>query len=380
MKPVASHRIELLLIAGLLGLGVAPWPAVSWAVGPLRDNVLNLHDTERMERGYYENLLDAQGSRNAPSVSAELPPPDRRSLPRVAMASGPMITPVADLREYTLTPGFVEPARFGRWTNNGWGLRDREHTRRKPAGTRRIALLGDSIGAGWGVEDGAGFEPRLETALDSWSQASGGPAIEILNFAVPGHAPGQRWEQFVRLGGWETRPDLLLYEATPADPGWDDRRLRVLLPQGLGWDAPQYREVLDRAGIVPTMSREALKRRLSSHRWELLEAVYHSITGACQAWGIPSVWVLLPRIGRPSDDGERRRLVELARRSGFTHVFDLSDVFDGREPETIAVSPRDYHPNTAGHARIASRLIEIFTAEPGRIAWPDRDAKSGVCR
>ncbi len=75
-------------------------------------------------------------------------------------------------------------------------MRDRSYPIAKPAGTFRIAFVGDSIGAGWGVNDEQRFESILERDWDARSRRSGGPAVEILNFAVPGHSPGQRWDHF----------------------------------------------------------------------------------------------------------------------------------------------------------------------------------------
>ena len=129
------------------------------------------------------------------------------------------------------------------WSTNELGMRDRPYAVSKPAGTFRIAMTGDSIGVGLGVSDGRGFEPILERWLDEQSRRRGGPAVEILNFAVPGRSPGQRWDHFQKVG-WATNPDLVLFEATPADIGWDQRRLAELLPRGIGWDSPLYGDIL----------------------------------------------------------------------------------------------------------------------------------------
>src|SRR5207302_1438744 len=97
------------------------------------------------------------------------------------------------------------------------------------------------------------------------ARAAGGPAVEVLNFAVPGHGPGARWDHFRRLG-WPTGPDLVVFETTQADVGWDERRLRGLLPRGLGWDSPLYRAALADAGVKPGASAETYKRALRPFR------------------------------------------------------------------------------------------------------------------
>src|SRR5262249_53199763 len=148
-----------------------------------------------------------------------------------------------DLREVVLKRGDVVEKSGMQWRTNDQGMRDRPYSTEKPAGTYRIALVGDSIGAGWGVNLENRFESILEQAWDSRSRRAAGRTVEIVNCAVPGHSPGQRWYHF-GLVGWPMRPDLVLCESTEADIGWDVRRLRYLLARGQGWDTPMFRDVL----------------------------------------------------------------------------------------------------------------------------------------
>jgi hypothetical protein len=213
------------------------------------------------------------------------------------------------------------------------------------------------------VEDGQGFEPTWERVLDGRSRASGGPAVEVLNFAVPGHGPGARWEHFTRLG-WPTGPDLVVYEATEADAGWDERRLRGLLPRGVGWDSPMYRDALAAAGVRPGGTPDSYKRDLRPVRGEILAGVYRAAAADCRARGVPCVWVLVPRVGRAPEPDERAWLTGLARAAGFSEVVDLSGAYDGLDPGALAVGPDDYHPNAEGHARLARRLDEALGRRP----------------
>jgi lysophospholipase L1-like esterase len=348
-----------LLIAGLLPPKVAPG-----ALRSLRDQSLNLADTERMERGYYEELLDAgrrlDGVGGDASANSAGPPPRHAAAP---FEAGPLAQPVDDLREFVLRPDVVEAVHGERWSTNSQGRRDREYAPAKPPRTLRIALLGDSIGAGWGVEDGRAFESLVEAGLDATLRASGGPGLEIVNFSVPGHAPGQRWEHFERTG-WALGPDLILYEATPADPGWDVHRLRGLLPRGLAWDAPQYRDALGSAHLLRGRDFDYYKAGLRRHGWIVLAGVYRTIAQACHARGVPAAWVLIPRVGKAVEPAERDRLVQLARDSGFDLVLDLTDTFDGLDPAHLAIAPDDYHPNADGHARLAARIGPALAARP----------------
>jgi hypothetical protein len=151
-------------------------------------------------------------------------------------------------------------------------------------------------------------------------------------------------------------PDLVLFESTAADPGWDERRLRGLLPRGVGWDSPLYRDILAEARVRPGGTFEAYKRALRPFRWEFLASVYRTAVADCRARGVPCVLVLIPRVGKAADPADRRRLIAMARDAGFAMIADLSDAYDGLDPEDLAIGPHDFHPNADGHARLARRL------------------------
>ena len=349
----------ILATLALLAWGLVPGDLASGMPLRIRESLRNdlpsRADHERLERGYYEQILDAGrqpgavGGANGDGLAAH---------------HGRLTRTVDDVREFVMIPNLVRdvPRRIP-WSTNSHGMRDREYAVSKPLDTTRIALVGDSIGAGWGVNDGETFEAALELVLDSLSKQSGGPAVEVLNFAVAGHGPGQRWSHFSAVG-WAFSPDLVLYEATPADVGWDARRLRELLARGVGWDAPVYRDVLPTDRLRPRLDLEAYKRVLEPLRWELLGGVYRAAVAECRAKGVPAVWMLIPRVGKPADAADRQRLISLARSSGFAAVFDLSDAYDGADPASLAVDTDDFHPNREGHRRIARRLLFALWNRP----------------
>ena len=372
MRPAPRLSPTLLATVTLLAWGLAPGgparPGTPAAVREaLRNDLPNPADYERIERGYYEQLLDA--SRRF-DLHADDPNPNPNP------EHGHLTYRVPDVREYALRPNMDhDPGRRIPWTTNADGMRDRAYARAKPPGTYRVALAGDSIAAGWGVGDSEGFEPRLERALDARSRASGGPAVEVLNFAVPGHGPGQRWDHFSRTA-WGFGPDLVLFEATPADAGWDERRLRGLLARGVGFDAPVYRDVLRAAGVRPGLDEAVYRAALKPYRKAILEGVYLAAAADCRARGVPVVLVLVPRVGKAIEPSERSGMLVLARAAGFTAAIDACDAYDGADPRDLAVGPSDFHPNAEGHARIAGRILDALADRPelARLWQGDRAA------
>jgi hypothetical protein len=316
-----------------------------WAMGcdevENLDRLLSRSDEEQADHGYYNQLLDT-GLQAGPS-------------PSIGLA-------VDDLRQVILRPNLSIVRNDGTtWTTNVLGMRDRPYARARPAGTFRIAMTGDSIGVGLGVSDGRGFEPTLERWLAEQSRRRGGPEVEILNFALPGRSPGQRWDHFQKIG-WAMEPDLVLFQATPADIGWDQRRLAELLPRGIGWDSPLYGDVLKRLRVRPDATSEDCVHALRLYRWDLLAAVYQAVAADCRARKVPCLWILIPRVGRFVEPEDHGRLVDLARTAGFAAVVDISDAFDGCDPAALAIHPSDFHPNAEGHALLARRL--------GPALWP----------
>jgi lysophospholipase L1-like esterase len=350
----SGTALRMLVIVAMLGWRCAPreWfprelNQLRWALGcddiENLERLLNRAETERMDQGYYNHLLD---------TGLE---------PGLAQ---PICRTVADLREAVLIPNLsIVRAKGTTWHTNERGMRDRHYAVPKPAGTFRIAMTGDSIGVALGVSEGHGFEPVLEQWLAEQAHRCRGPAVEVLNFALPGRSPGQRWDHFQKIG-WGMEPDLVLFEATDADFGWDHRRLAELLPRGIGWDSSIYGDTLKRSGIRPGATSADYARALRPYRWELVAAAYQAVAADCQARGVPCLWVLIPRVGRAVEPAEHERLLDLAQAAGFTAVVDISDAFDGVDPADVAIHPSDFHPNAEGHALLARRLNQALWPLP----------------
>jgi hypothetical protein len=326
----------------------------------LKSNLFNRSDLERIERGYYERLTNI-GQRlddlaDVPGLRLR-----RRggSTWVVPFDTAPLVMRIDDLREVVLKPTAAVERAGVHWRTSGQGMRDRWYATEKSAETFRIALVGDSIGAGWGVNIEDRFESILEQLWDTRARKTSGRSIEIIDCAVPGHSPGQRWYHFAQIG-WPMHPDLVIFESTAADVGWDERRLRYLLARGIGWHSPLYRRALAQADVKPFRSPDHYKLALRPRHWDILAGVYRAMVDDCRAHDVPIIWVLLPRVGRKNDDDDQRALKRIAAVAGFSHVIDATDAYDGIDPGELAIGTGDFHPNAAGHARLAKRLDRAF--------------------
>ena len=99
---------------------------------------------------------------------------------------------------------------------NSLGLRGRETTIEKPAGTRRILMLGDSFTMGKGVEDDQTFSALIEVSLQASLAACGGGSMEVLNGGVDSYAPILSYIQFERELA-RLAPDLVVLNLDHSD-------------------------------------------------------------------------------------------------------------------------------------------------------------------
>lgn len=91
---------------------------------------------------------------------------------------------------------------------NSDGMRDREYPLKKPAGTVRIAVLGDSYAEAMQVSLEDSFPKLLEKSLNADDQA-GSPRVEVLNFGVSAYGTGS---ELLTLQNkvWKYQPDIVV--------------------------------------------------------------------------------------------------------------------------------------------------------------------------
>lgn len=118
-------------------------------------------------------------------------------------------------RGYALKPGM---AGWYRKENsvyvriNGEGLRDREHSKAKPEGTLRIALLGDSYAEALQVPQEDAFWEVMQRELGG-CPALGGRKLEVINFGVSGYGTAQELIT-LRSKVWDYSPDIVMLAVT----------------------------------------------------------------------------------------------------------------------------------------------------------------------
>ncbi len=102
------------------------------------------------------------------------------------------------------------------------GFRDREHTKAKPAGTIRIAVLGDSYAEARQVPIEQTFWAVMEKQLQG-CRAFAGSNVEVINFGVSGYGTAQELLT-LRQRVWDYSPDVVLLTFTTQNDVIDNYR------------------------------------------------------------------------------------------------------------------------------------------------------------
>ncbi|HWB53727.1 MAG TPA: hypothetical protein VG722_06025, partial [Tepidisphaeraceae bacterium] len=138
-------------------------------------------DEDALVRGYYENLMDI--SRSNPQLEQLL---KQRPADWQHLEDTDIVRFTGDFRYHELVPSKRVVINGQTITTNSWGMRDREYTLEKPAGTFRIALLDASTAMGLGVNDNETFENVLEQMLNAHRPVGQYRSYEVLDFGVNG--------------------------------------------------------------------------------------------------------------------------------------------------------------------------------------------------
>jgi len=137
------------------------------------------------------------------------------------------------------------------------GLRDREHTRSKPPGTLRIAVLGDSYAEALQVPMDQTFWSVMEKALGDCLKPS--RRVEVINFGVSRFGTAQEL-MMLRSRVWEFDPDIVLLAFTSQNDvtdnsrelAQDPERPYFLLREGALVLDDSFRAVVRAKNTVPT--------------------------------------------------------------------------------------------------------------------------------
>ncbi len=280
-------------------------------------------------------------------------------------------------RVWDLVPGYT--GHRTDWGDRNWvtltvnlqGRRDAEVSLAKPAGMRRIAILGDSVAFGARVLVQDDFASRLQAGLN----AGPAPHYEVLNFGTPGYGTWQE-VSMLREKALAYSPDLVLLVVVMNDLSDNNQAgrlgyLNMTRIQGaarfLRENSAFYRFMRERILSVEAQAamRDPCAGADQAYCWETTEGQLDQFVALTREHSVPLVIVVMPvrpQASQPPDESLKAKyqdkLAEFAQAHGVPEI-DLLEAFADNGGDSLFVD--DYHPNEAGHALIARELQQGLT-------------------
>lgn len=367
-----------LLLLGQVSLYGPVAPRLAATIASIRSPALNAHDAAVQHKGYYEKL-DDRGHLSAQlwNVYAQRP------ASWVGLSETPAYRKRNDFLRGDLRPSTRVIFEDLPLSVNRWGMRDRDYTLEKPAGTVRIAVLGPSHVMGAGVRDDETFETALADRLER--DATDGRRYEVMNFGVSAYSVLQQMAM-LEDRVFDFRPDVVIITDSPRPQGPVVSHLQELLWAGIPIPYPELRARIRAAGLadfpghglpVPTRPLRRAARavgvpvrmpwreaelRLMGEADTIIALSLDRVAREARAHGATPVFLELGEVSDvPTDDLPMMRSAEAA---GFV-TLDLLDLYQGRPREAFQVAPWDSHPNARANLLIAERLYrELRAREP----------------
>jgi len=252
---------------------------------------------------------------------------------------------------------------------NSQGLRDIDYPINKPKNTYRIAVIGDSITFGYGVDVNESYPEILEEILNSKSKIN----IEVLNFGVPGYTGIQEF-YILENKVLKYDPDLIIIGHYLNDPDeiWDLFESASKIPTPIKtfldersyfyrWVQKKVNRIKNKAGVTKFTTYKKLYETDSDY-WINHKLRFQEMSKISEEKGIPILVVLLPDWENLDDTylykDETKLLNTTIIESGLFSL-DIFPEIKGLNSEEYKINQEDLaHPNYKGHKLIAEIIAK----------------------
>ncbi len=355
---VATRTAAMGLALVMIGLPQVKYrlgPRVNKYISSVQETRLNERDQDLADRGYYEGLM-------ATSYTSQLAWVEETQRPAnwKATMNSESVQPGEGMLVYELIPSFDGIVKEAPFKTNQWGMRDKEYTREKPAGTYRIALLGASYEQGSGVAREETFEALVEDRLNREHAGQAYNGYEILNYSVGGYSPVQNLV-VAEKKALPFEPDAIYYAIHSTEKRRMLMQLERMIQDERSFDHGELRDLLAKSGVSSEMDQIELRRRLNPFGEDILAWSLQTIKKMCESKGIPFVALYIPTTEELEglDPLRAPALKQILQDSGITTVF-VDNPYDGHTAEEVQLRSWDTHLSKKGHELVADRLYEVL--------------------
>ncbi len=265
---------------------------------------------------------------------------------------------------YELRPN-VDIVVFG-WhiVTNDLAMRSPPITLAKPAGVRRIEVLGDSISFGWGVNQEQTFEAELQKLFERSAPGK----YQVLNLAVSGYNTQDEVNLFLHRGAL-MEPDLIVLGYCLNDPELDPLQpLKAFYQPDRIWQRSHLLRLLRLAEWKYQVWRKGgndycLYLHNDARSWLSVNRAMMRLELWARKREVPVIVMIFPDLG--NEEWPEYPYLELHDRVATTAsslgflVLDLYPVYRPQSRSVLIVSPDDPHPSPIAH-KITAKALESF--------------------
>jgi len=316
---------------------------LNFVIWEMHNGALNADDYHALAAGYYE------GIEHTDQISRGLDRNDYRLR--------------GDFLRYEYKPNVKYPYPAGMRITNSLAMANPEYGVDKPAHTRRIALLGDSISVGpWEHS----YEQLLENRLNQSYLTPDIQKYQVVNFSVPGYIVLQKMEVGIEKAP-KFHPDVYIVQLSSQEIVGPRKHIARLVTSGTDLKYDFLRRVTAQAGVqrddhLPTIILKLKPFLTPITRWALEQIRDHAT-----AEGAKMIIVLVPvpiDVNVTASDFDE---LHIAADTIGVPVIDLRNTFKGQDLLALQVDDADIHPNVRGHQMIFEDLYNGLRAHPD--AW-----------
>jgi len=360
MHSLRTALLPTTLIAALVMLKIVASPLYATQLGRFPAMMIEVMGSRSIlffwsPAGYYEQLFSAS----------------RMSKQQILFGSSTFVPDAFRLRRLRPNLANVTDWKATDTPVNRYGYIGPNWTQAKPPGTRRVAVLGDSVPEGYGVNMDQGFVHLLADRLNNATASQApGQRFEFLNFSVSGYELTQMMDVAARDVP-QFHPDVYVVVLTELSTyrGWDSH-LIYLVQSGVDLRYEFLRQYVKLANAQKTDDEATMSAKFAPYRMAIIRQALLTMQADAEQQGAKFLVVLLPTV-EDADIAERRfaGVPQLLASSNIKFI-DLSDTFTGTlNRESMRLTQTDVHPNPIGHVMICDKLYAKLRTD--RDAWSE---------
>ncbi len=246
------------------------------------------------------------------------------------------------------------------WHTNSHGFRDREWTPEDWAGKTPVAVVGDSLTAGWGIVNPTDrFSDVLAARL--------GDGYAVFNLGIPGSATAQELET-LRASPYPA-PEIVILQYFLNDAEYAALTAGFSIPQQnpplLAQDSYLADYLFSRFSAGFGADYWTTEYGYYDHAtiWATHERELNAFADYVESIGARLIVVIFPNLQDPVGSiAYVDRVAQVFEARGIGEILKLYDAAAARPAADVIVSARDAHPSVSFHHLVGSLLYDQFFA------------------